>query len=59
MKNYFENCFTLDDIYNTCSGIVENYYRNVYGADGDKILSDMWNEFESAVARISQNMQIL
>lgn len=58
MSNYFKNCNTLDDIYNACKSVLNNYYRNVYGSDGDKILSDMWNEFEMAIANYAKNERI-
>lgn len=55
MANYFKNCKTLDDIYDTCKSIVSNYYRNVYGSDGDKILSDMWDQFKTTIADYAKN----
>lgn len=55
MTNYFKNCSTLDDIHDVCKNILNNYYRNIYGSNGNKILSDMWKQFEIAIINYAKN----
>lgn len=55
MTNYFENCFTLDDIHEVYKSLVRKYHPDFYGSDGDKIMVDVHNQLKNAITKYCSN----
>ena len=55
MINYFQNCFTLDDIHEVYKNLVRKYHPDFYGSDGDKIMVEVQNQFSNAITRFCKD----
>lgn len=55
MTNYFENCFTLDDIHEAYKSLVRKYHPDFYGFGGNKIMVEVQNQFSNAITRFCKD----